>query len=148
MNKIALTKGYSTIVDAEDYERLSIFKWFTLESSTSVVKYAARWIKGAKPRRLCRMHHIVIGVDPNFLWDKGLVIDHINRNGLDNRKENIRVVTRSINAFNSERSDNASGIYWDTIRGQYKVMQLRPVKFFIGWFHSFDAAVEAREFYK
>lgn len=43
---------------------------------------------------------------------KGMVIDHINRDPSDNRKENLRCVTEVENALNSERCDNASGIWY------------------------------------
>jgi len=48
------------------------------------------------------MHHMVIGKPP-----VGLITDHINRNGLDNQRENLQHVTRRTNALNSDRSDNA-----------------------------------------
>ena len=92
-----------------------------------------------------RMHHAILKVDPAYLQANNLVVDHIDRNGLNNQKANMRIATRSTNAYNSQRSDEALGIYLDSERAQYKVFQLQPKKVFIGWFKSFREAVKARD---
>ena len=143
MKGISLSQGYVTLVDDEDYEELSRYNWHVLDSHPWI-RYAARWVKRTRPRRNVRMHHAVLRVDPLYLQANYLVVDHIDRNGLNNQKTNLRVTTRSINAYNSQRSDEAVGVYWDTIRGQYKAFQLQP-KVFIGWFKTFEAAIEARD---
>jgi hypothetical protein len=54
------------------------------------------------------MTHLILGKP-----DRGLMIDHINRNRLDNRRENLRIVTRSQNNQNREtQSDHYVGIYF------------------------------------
>lgn len=82
MKEIPLTKGKTTIVDDEDYEYLNQFKWHLLTSGI----YAARKFKG---QRLL-MHRVIMSPEND------LVVDHINHNGLDNRKEkwNINVSRR------------------------------------------------------
>ena len=104
MREIALTKGYVTIVDDEDYERLIKHKWYVHKNRYTF--YAARHlvIDGKYP--LVRMHREIMGLR----YNDGQQIDHINRNGLDNRKCNLRIATPTINALNRKmRTDNTSG---------------------------------------
>ena len=57
--------------------------------------------------------HYIIAMRCGLSWNpKTEVIDHINRNKLDNRRKNLRIISRSKNATNSNRSDNAKGCYW------------------------------------
>ena len=85
---IPLTHGLFAIVDAADYPRLSKYKWYaTLPGATW---YASRKEKGHN----MFMHAGILGKK------EGLVIDHIDRNGLDNRRCNLRHCTRSQNGYN------------------------------------------------
>jgi hypothetical protein len=82
---IPLTQGKFAIVDAEDYERLSKYKWHVDKGDSTY--YAARGIVGKN----FRMHREILNAP------EGLVVDHRNHNGLDNRKKNLRLCTRSQN---------------------------------------------------
>lgn len=85
-------------MDDEDYEELSKYTWHCLR-----VGYAARSVH--KPRkRLVYMHQQVLD------FPSCEEIDHINRNKLDNRKENLRAVSKSVNRQNMKLSArNTSG---------------------------------------
>lgn len=104
---IVLTQGKFTIVDAADYEWLDQWKWCAARSGD--IWYAYRKHHG----KTVRMHQLIMDPPP------GMVVDHINRNGLDNRRENLRTCTRRQNAWNHGRRkpDNASsqflGVYRD-----------------------------------
>lgn len=103
MKKIPLTQGYHAIVDDEWYEYLNKYKWYAHKCGTNI--YARTWIKGKK----VLMHHMF------FKPLKGFVTDHINGNGLDNRRENLRVVTRSQNNMNARSYCGTSkhkGVHW------------------------------------
>ena len=138
MKEIELTKGYVAIVDDEDFEALDQFLWHVLDGHY-LHRYAARWLPQTKPRIACRMHHAVLGVTPDDLNKFNLVVDHKDRNGLHNWRENLRIATRRENILNSDYCDNAIGIYWDTWRGQFKAVEL-PDRKFIGWFNTFEEA--------
>lgn len=140
MQYIPLTKGCCTVVDEEDYERLNRYIWFTLDYPK--VRYAGRWLPRTKPRKLLRMHHAILNVSPDQLGYS--VVDHEDRNGLNNQKSNLSIVTRRDNALNSDRSDTALGIYWDNVRGQYKVMELQPVKKFLCWCKTAEEALQVK----
>jgi hypothetical protein len=97
---IPLTKGKVAIVDDEDYEWLSQWKWHCSHV------YAVRrpYYGPNKKRRLIYMHRLILNTPDD------MEVDHINLNGLDNRRCNIRNCTRSQNVENtSVRRDNNSG---------------------------------------
>ena len=96
MKEIKLTQGKVAIVDDEDFEELSKYKWQYAGG------YAVRAISRAFGKLpLTRIHVQIIGkID-------GLEIDHINGDKLDNRRENLRHVTVSQNQYN--RKPNRAG---------------------------------------
>lgn len=100
MKEIALTQGLVAIVDDADYERLLSYKWFAWASDRSDRNYAATKRKG-----VLLMHRVVMQASP------GQFVDHINGDGLDNRKSNLRFVTNSQNAQNRrlQSTKNTSG---------------------------------------
>ncbi len=98
---IPLTQGKFAIVDADDYERLMQYKWCCNNS------YAARRSKKSEntKRGIVYMHRL-INQTP-----EGLDTDHINGNKLDNRKVNLRAVSRRENALNSAPRKNKASSY-------------------------------------
>lgn len=92
---IPLTQGKFAIVDANDFDSLSKTKWFTLSSKNNVF-YA---VTGKR----CKVMHRIIMNAPD-----GIFIDHINHDGLDNRKINLRFCTRSQNTMNQRKPRNTS----------------------------------------
>lgn len=87
--QILLKHGETALVDADDYERLSKLKWYAVSS---------RDCKYAKTGKNGRMHRIILNVT-----DPKLIVDHINGDGLDNRKTNLRVVSNLENIKNRQR---------------------------------------------
>jgi len=75
----------------------------------------------------------------------GFQIDHINRNKLDNRRENLRLVSYSSNANNSEKVINSKGYYWDSQCKQYRSqIRINGKRIHLG---SFNSPEEARKAY-
>lgn len=120
MRTIPLTKGKVAIVDDEDYEWLSEFKWHYRESWSSA--YAARtlYLGGGRsnPKRYktLPMHHAIMPPP------KGYIIDHANRNSLDNRRANLRIATRSQNSMNRYQklgSSKYKGVIWRKERNKW-----------------------------
>jgi hypothetical protein len=98
MKKIRLTQGLFAFVDDEDYERLSKFLWHVLKAGTKT--YAVRKESGkTKGRRTILMHREVVG-----LSDENMQVDHIDQNGLNNTKDNLRVATAKQNRRNRGRT--------------------------------------------
>jgi hypothetical protein len=89
-----------TIVDDEDFEKLNQYKWYYDNQG-----YAhRRFYYKDKKSRIIGMHRVIMG-DP-----KGKLIDHINMDGLDNRKSNLRICGKRENSINiGLRKNNKSG---------------------------------------
>jgi hypothetical protein len=79
----------------------------------------------------------------------GKIVDHRNHNKKDNRIENLRIATKSTNAFNSIKSSNRSGrqgVWWrqDTKKWSAEI-KVMGKKHALGCFSDYDDAVKARE---
>ncbi len=104
--EIQLNRGYIAIVSDEDYERVSKYAWTILQN-----KYAHRTPNKENPYG--RMHRFILQAPPN------VCVDHINGNGLDNRRENLRFCNQSQNLSNvGKRSNNKSGYKGVTFESQ------------------------------
>lgn len=106
--EIELSRGLKTLIDDEDFERVSKHKWYSHDTKSGF--YAATNIA-----RKCVYLHTFLMCSP-----KGKEVDHINGNKLDNRKENLRLVTHQQNSFNSEsRKELPKGVCFDKQTGKY-----------------------------
>ena len=91
------------IVDNDDYEKLSKHKWYCRLPSGYAIRCEQDPV--AKKTIWFFMHRDVLSPE------KGHEIDHINGNKIDNRKSNLRQVTRSQNNQNSKPRTNGSSKY-------------------------------------
>lgn len=94
MKEILLTKNKKAIVDDDMHPIISKYKWCAREGRHTFYSYKQFTIS-PKNKTLIAMHHVVMG-HPR----RGLVVDHINGNGLDNRRENLRIITYRENSSN------------------------------------------------
>jgi hypothetical protein len=119
MSEIPLTQGKVAIVSDEDYERIASHKWCAEWSEDTRKYYAARKVRLGRKQYLIRMHREVLGLAKG---DKASV-DHINGDGLDNRKLNLRLATCSENMRNrGKQANNKSGykgVCWNAWRGKW-----------------------------
>lgn len=141
MKKIPLTQGKFTLVDDEDFERLNKYKWYAHFSKGCF--YVRRNLVRAKIGRkgkLTTMHRALMGAK------SGEYIDHINGNGLDNRKSNLRV-SKNLNGNCQNcgmRRNNTSGYKGVSLRTKSKkwVSQItaKDKRYILG---DYDTAKEA-----
>lgn len=115
MKKITLTKGKVALVDDEDFEWLSRWKWRSNKCKNG--HYAIRW-GNWKTGEMWNMHRLIMKTP------KHLEVDHINGDGLDNRKENLRNCTRAQNArnhsFSVRNSTGYKGVQFDSRPGRIR----------------------------
>ena len=127
MKKIKLTKGKYALVDDENFDYLDQFTWYAIQGANTF--YAVRYTNNNK---YISMHRDILDAK------KGQIVDHINRNGLDNRKHNLRFVTKSQNNINSQSRGTTSkykGVCWDKEKKKW-IAQIRYNK--IHKFKRFD----------
>lgn len=92
MTIIRLNSVSECVIDDSDYAKISQHKWRSIKTSPRTPEYAATKIKG----ELVYMHRFLLG-------DGDYIADHINGNGLDNRKSNLRKATSHQNSWNSKK---------------------------------------------
>ena len=141
MKRIPLTQGKETLVDDQDYEYLIQWDWCANR------KDSAFYTQGRIDGNTTTSIHQVLGKLLGF--SSGVNVDHINRNGLDNRRENLRPASKMENARNrGPQVNNTSGFkgvtlyrYDDTWQAQIHV---RGKNIYLG---RFDDKVEAAKAY-
>jgi len=100
MKKIELTNGGFTLIDDEDYEKVSLYKW----RRDSLANHVVRTFGPKNKRRLIRLHRYVMNAI------SGQIIDHIDGNVLNNQKTNLRIANKSTNGMNrNKQCNNKSG---------------------------------------
>jgi len=137
VSSIPLTQNAHVIIDAEDFISLCNRKWSLWQKTQSQSRYARSNEKG----KTIYMHREIMNAP------KGMEIDHINGNGLDNRKSNLRVCTKAQNQQNAKKRTGKSsvfkGVCWEKDRRKWRA-SIKPVnkkRFNIGRFISeIDAA--------
>lgn len=98
--EVPLTRGYVALIDEADAEEVLSYKW-----SASTRRYTSYAFSAKLDTR---MHRFLLGLSKG---DPG-VVDHINHDGLDNRRSNLRAVTRSTNSLNRRgaQANSQSGV--------------------------------------
>lgn len=143
--KIGLTQGKYTVVDLEDYEQLGRYKWHASRSKYGIYAVRKFWTKegsGVKQKSVS-MHQVIMGSA------EGKVIDHINHNGLDNRRANLRFVTMQQNSWNKRKnrgnySSRYKGVAWSKSRKKWRTRITWNGRWiFLGYFEDEEAAAMA-----
>lgn len=132
--------NHTIIIDTEDWDKVKEYRWSLGANGRGAYPYAhaniphpdggyrklqPQYRTPQKRYTMIKIHQLIMGKPP-----KGLVTDHIEHNGLDNRKENLRFVTRSQNqrntkAFKKSRYGAATsqykGVSWCNTKGDWQV---------------------------
>lgn len=111
--KFSIAKGKTTIIDAEDYDKVSKHRW----NYNNGAVMANIDLEGK--RTTLKLHRYVLGLkkgDP--------IVDHKNNNPLDNRKSNLRICTHAENLRNRGKAANNKsgykGVSWAVHAGKWQ----------------------------
>ena len=140
MKTIPLTQNKFAKVDDSDYAELSKNKWYARKDLNTF--YAQRKEKINGKWVFVHMHRVVAGTPD------GMKTDHIDGDGLNNQRSNLRVCTHQENMMNMRtRKDNTSGtknIYWHKRDNKWEVkMNYKEKTYTKGFFKVLDEALEA-----
>ena len=133
---IPLTQGKVALVDDEDYKRISRRKW-------NASKHRNTWYaRCSEVFPALKMHREIMHAP------EGVQVDHVNGNGLDNRKKNLRLCTHAQNLRNSQKYKNNSsgykGVHWNKKRGVYQAYIMADRRhLYLGAFHTAELAARA-----
>lgn len=125
-----------TLIDIEDIDLVIKYRWSYHHSGYAVAK-----IDGVQ----VRLHRLVMNVtNPQD------IVDHINHNTLDNRKENLRICTSAENGWNSKEStrntSGCKGVNFDRSRNLWRArITYKGERYELGFFDSFEEAVIVRK---
>lgn len=123
-------KKLQVIIDKEDYEKISKFTWWVKQNN-----YIYTNTQGRINRTSIYLHRLIMDAP------KGLEVDHINHNPLDNRKENLRVCTKSQNNIN--KTNIYSGV--TKFRNKWRArIKINKKETHIGIFETKEEALKKR----
>ncbi len=139
--------GLFALVDVDDADRVLQVRWHaTVTASSNTVrrvKYVTGSIKTESGRAYPYLHRFILGItDPN------VKVDHINHNGLDNRRCNLRVGSHQQNIFNRRPNTHATsqykGVHWVKSRERWRArIKFNGRVICIGDFENEQEAAEA-----
>lgn len=135
--EIKLQNDKSAFIDIDDYDLIKDDHW-----SFSTDGYAVSSSGKFKKKRL---HRVIMGIENK----PEIIVDHIDRDKLNNRKINLRAVTKHENSINqSKRKNNKSGIigvcWWERDQNWMAQIKYNYKRYFLGYYDDFDDAVKAR----
>lgn len=137
---VELSRGFYSFVDDEDFEKISKISWYYAPKHTN--SYALGRIRKNNKWIGTSMHRHILRVA------KGSFVDHINGNGLDNRKCNLRICTLSNNQWNRRKLKGKyskyKGVTFDKTVGTWQAtLMVNYKRVFSRRFKTQEAAAEA-----
>lgn len=128
-----MSNGIEFLIDEQDLEKVQDYCW----------NLSQGYVASTANNHTIKIHRLIMDCPNN------MEVDHINHNPLDNRRANLRIVTRSQNNWNTRvRNDNTSGIKgvnWREVNQSWCArIQVNSKRILLGYFKSFDEAVKAR----
>lgn len=111
--QLVLPSGHLTIFDAPDRETVEQYRWYAnINPAGNVHVRGTR--RGAGTGALVLLHRLLLDAPP------GALVDHVNGDGLDNRRANLRLATNTQNCANRRLPRQYKGVGWDSERGQWR----------------------------
>lgn len=132
------TTNIDFIIDKSDYNLIKDYRWSGIKNKSNSYYIGARYFT-EEGKKTILLHRLIMNCP------KGMVVDHINHNTLDNRKDNLRICTQSNNNHNRNNS-NKSNIYFDKRINKWVARIVVDNKVIhLGSFNNKEDAIKARE---
>lgn len=131
---VSLTRGYLTMVLPEDIGIIADGPWCAAPDRSTI--YA---VTKDKDKKTIRLHRLIVNASP------GIEVDHRDRNGLNNRRSNLREATRAQNQMNAVGkpygTSRFKGVDWDkkSMKWRARIKKAGKQKT-LGYFTSEEAA--------
>ena len=144
MKKLELVNGGYALVDNEDYPKLKDYRWFKVQIPGGHTPYVLRRFTEDGESKKVYLHKQIMGVPLGSEFE----VDHENRNGLDCRRKNLRVLTTAENQENTKvRTDSSSGyrgVYFHKGAGKWRAkIDLRGKRVHLGLYTNKNKAAYA-----
>ncbi len=124
MKKIKLTTGEKCLVDDIDFDRLNKHRWYGNKDHGSVSRiyvYSTTFINWNNKSRRLKLHRFILDID-----NPKILVDHINGDTLDNRRENLRICNNRENSNNSKAKGGMyskyKGVTWHKKNKKWQVV--------------------------
>lgn len=145
MKEISLTQGKVTLVDDIDYEYLNQWKWCAWKTRNTFYAVSSIWKDGLTITFY--LHRLLA---KRLGYDLNLTVDHINRDGLDNQRYNLRPATIKQQSENTRvPRDNTSGykgVSWKKDKAKWRSRICHYGKHLhLGYFDNIEGAIQARK---
>lgn len=142
--EISLTQGQTTLVSLNDWELVRHHRWQAANSRGK--HYASSHKRRGKGSFQLFMHRLLLGVT-----DLDVEVDHRSNDGLDNRRNNLRIATHTKNKWNREpqavaagRTSSYKGVFLDRTHGRFKSqIQCEGRRISLGYFSNPEDAASA-----
>ena len=141
MREIPLTKGKVALIDDGDFDRVIQNNWIAVEEWPGIWYAISNRPKGSHPQKF-RLHRFILQAP------QGVQVDHRNGDGLDNRKENLRLATPSQNQQNrhnlSLNTSGYRGVTWHKKCQKWQsVIKLNGKNYYLGLYINPESAASA-----
>lgn len=121
-------KGFDVEIDEEDLPFVKSKKWNVHKGDNSNTWYAYTWTYENKTVNMIQMHRLLMGVH----GDNTYVVDHIDHNGLNNRRSNLRLCLSAENSWNQQlRKNNTTGYKGVSLKGDIDKYYARIMKHYV-----------------
>ena len=139
--KTSKGKTFEAIIDTQDFPMVSRHKWFVKIPTEGRTSYVVSNISDGKKVRSVLLHRYLLNAP------KGTAVDHIDNNGLNNSRKNLRLATSKLNsqnhvaAFRSNKHSRLRGVYWNKRRKVWHAsMKYEGKQMHLGYFRELEDA--------
>jgi hypothetical protein len=128
--------GKVALVDDEDFDKVNMYRWRVVKSGENLYAYTLSY------GNQIAMHRLIM--EPS----EGMIVDHINRNGLDNTRNNLRICAHSENMRNRRKRKNSESQFIGVSRnrkGWGAEFKYKKKRYWVGTFDTQEEAARARD---